>query len=248
VCDVLVECERPSVSRGKTPESAIVAASEVAFDIPGLLDDNAAVTKLVFVNSAASYFKKPKHFGEWLTTGVANTSAGVPVRCAFVVRTGSQSEPAIVRATSKMFGKYAAVKLVGDADAAGPVGDAEADGGGVANGDGGDDGGDAAHVKAGDSSGGTARADATDDDGAPLARTIELVVVPSTSPASAKLRPAQKEYDWWVQPHLAGFSNVRWLEWWWCRSSCCSTLVCQVAAKGGVHERVVEHGERGSQL
>lgn len=164
VWDVLRECQRP----GGAVDGNIVAASEVAADIAGFVSARPSVQRLCFAQTAATFFKKPKHFGKWLKEGVVTADDGSSVEVSFYISTGPHVAPETVAATMKMFGKFAAVQERTEAVPSKPSG--------------------AAYPGFPPPEAGLLTST--------LRREIELVVLPSTSPASAKQRPPEKEMLW----------------------------------------------------
>jgi hypoxanthine-DNA glycosylase len=179
VWDVLSEAKRKG-----SLDSNLVKGSLTPTDLPGFILDHPNLNRLVFAANSAEVFCKKEVWADWLATGEAKTnitatstdnvenlddqSCEVTVKTKFWIQ-GSMLNLETFARTNTIFGKKKAVETVDD-----PV---------------------------------VSRSYSKlctifeDDDGSGEKsdlnrRVIELIVVPSTSPANARIRPPEKEKKW----------------------------------------------------
>lgn len=167
VWDVLSEAKRKG-----SLDANLVKGSLAPTDLPQFILDHPKVNRFVFAANSAEVFCKKEVWGDWLASGEAatNTTAThgeIIVKTKFWIQ-GSMLNNETFARTNTIFGKKKAVETI-----------------------------DSPTVSYTYSELCTLSGDAEDNgDEKSDRRLIELIVMPSTSPASARMRPPEKEKTW----------------------------------------------------
>jgi hypoxanthine-DNA glycosylase len=177
VWDVLSEAKRKG-----SLDANLVKGSLIPTDLPKFILDHPNLNRFVFAANSAEIFCKKEVWAEWLATGEAKTLCTATstdrvgkngkqareqiVKTKFWIQ-GSALNPETFARTNGIFGKKKAVETIDD--------------------------------PALSKSYSKVSTVFEDDDGSgdeSMTRVIELIVMPSTSPASARIRPPEKEKKW----------------------------------------------------
>ena len=179
VWDVLSEAKRKG-----SLDSNLVKGSLTPTDLPGFILDHPNLNRFVFAANSAEVFCKKEVWADWLATGEAKTnitatstenvqiiddqSCDVTVKTKFWIQ-GSMLNLETFARTNTIFGKKKAVETVDDPAVSRSYSDL-------------------CTIFSDD--------DGSDEKSNLDQRVIELIVVPSTSPANARIRPPEKEKKW----------------------------------------------------
>lgn len=180
VWDVLSEAKRKG-----SLDSNLVKGSLVPTDLPRFILDHPNLNRFVFPANSAEVFCKKDVWAEWLATGKVKTngttttfdefnmddySCEVMIETKFWIQGGALNPETFAR-TNAIFGKKKAVSIIDDPAVARSY----------------------TRITTFDDS-----EEVDDEKNDTRRRMIELIVIPSTSPANASNRPPEKEKKWHV--------------------------------------------------
>lgn len=171
VWDVLKSCQRLG-----SLDSKIVDGSRVPNDLPSYILEHAKLNRFVFAANSATQFCSNECFDSWLETGTANTTTAIESGLNEEVKTtfwmqGEKLNPLSYRITKQKFGKKRyRVEIVNDKSKA----------------------------ELYQSNTVTSTTDTDSDCTTKKGRIIELIAMPSTSPAHSSQRPPEKEKIWHI--------------------------------------------------
>lgn len=171
VWDVLSEAKRKG-----SLDANLVKGSLTPTDLPNFILDHPKLNRFVFAANSAEVFCKKEVWGDWLATGEAMTNMTATLDREVTVKTkfwiqGSQLNGETFARTNTIFGKKKAVETIDSPTVS------------------------YTYSKMCTVSDGVDDGDEESDSGR---RLIELIVMPSTSPASARMRPPEKEKIWHI--------------------------------------------------